>query len=101
MWHAASTEEAANDRILLVVDSLRDAALESAVRALRAVSLLGSQTEVMMAIESLSSRSQEQRANAMEMLDAVGKRDLIRPLYPLWDLNAPTDDVERIGVLMY
>ena len=102
LWHAASVEEESNERALMLVDSLRDAALQSAVRALRAVSVLGNQAEVMLAIESLSSHNQEQRANALEMLDAVGARDLVRPLYPLWDTNAPVDtpdDGWRVQVL--
>jgi HEAT repeat protein len=74
-----------DDRVDLLAGSLRATALQQGVNALRAISLLGDRDAVALAIENLASPNGDQRANALEMLDSIRERDLIRPVLRLWE----------------
>lgn len=63
-------------------------------RALRAVGLLDDPTAVDMAVRNLYSRNPGQRANALEMLDSIHDRDLIRPVLGVWE-NANEEPPDR------
>lgn len=69
----------------LLADSLAAKARLHAVNGLRAVGILHDPRAVEVAIEGLGSSDREQRANALEMLDAVGEAQLVRPLLQLWE----------------
>jgi HEAT repeat protein len=77
-----------SDRVDLLVDSLAATALRHGVNALRAISLLDDRDAIALAIENLASPNGDQRANALEMLDSIRERELIRPVLGLWEKTA-------------
>jgi hypothetical protein len=68
----------------LLTESLRRKAEHSAFLAFSAVRLLSSPARLQAAIAGLRSRDTEQRANALEMLEAA-EPTLVRPLLPIWE----------------
>ncbi len=74
-----------DDRAQLLVTSVRDKALHHALNALRAIGLVGDRAALSLAIENLQSRDPAQRANALETLESVGERAIVRPLLKLWE----------------
>jgi cyclic nucleotide-binding protein len=68
---------------------LRDALLASsrdrAIVALHAVALLGDHARIDTALDSLAATDPAQRANALEVIETVADRDLVRPLIALWE----------------
>ncbi|MGH2677460.1 MAG: HEAT repeat domain-containing protein, partial [Actinomycetota bacterium] len=75
-------------RLDLLAHALRDRAIGHGLKAIRAASRLGDGAAIDVATENLASRDPQQRANALEMLEAAGEPELVRPLVPMWD--APT-----------
>ncbi len=72
-------------RTQLLIESLHDKGRRSGLNALRAVGLLKSRDTVAVAVRNLRSREAAQRANALETLEALGEREIIRPLLALWE----------------
>jgi HEAT repeat protein len=79
---AARSED---QRMLLLSDSLRATALRHADLALCAVSSLGDRDAIALASDNLVTSDSNQRANALEILDSIPERRLIRPLLSLWE----------------
>jgi HEAT repeat protein len=91
-----------DERLDLLARTVRHRVLSHALNALRAVSRLGDTAEVAVAIENLSSQDPQQRANALEALDAAGEPEVVRPLLVLWD-SAPStsgDPEAAVGQLI-
>jgi CRP/FNR family cyclic AMP-dependent transcriptional regulator len=80
-----------DERVQLLADSLHDAAQRRAVNALRAIGLQSNRDAMRTAIANVTSRDPNQRANAIETLEAIGNRDLVRPLLAIWESSASTD----------
>ena len=78
-----------HDRVRLLADSLWDKATRHAIRALRAVGLLGDRSAIALAIENLKSRDPSQRANALETLEALGEPEIVKPLLKIWEAGEP------------
>jgi HEAT repeat protein len=76
-----------DERTELLTYCVRFRALDHGVRALRAVSGLGDPDAMGVAIENLASLNPQQRANALETLEAVGEPGVVRPLVALWDAS--------------
>jgi HEAT repeat protein len=72
-------------RIQLLTESLRGSSLHCGLNALYALGLVMADKTVAVAAENLESRDIAQRANALEMLESVGEREIIRPLLVLWE----------------
>lgn len=88
------SENGVEETLALLAESLRDKALSHADFALRAVGLLGDRAAIALARENLASANPNQRANALETLDSVRERDLIRPLIQLWESESSEVPVE-------
>ncbi len=71
--------------IHLLVDSLRDRGNRGGMNALRALGLVTRREAIAAAVENLRSRQAGQRANALETLEALGEREIVRPLLVLWE----------------
>jgi HEAT repeat protein len=69
----------------LLRDSLHKKGYRSALNALRALGLVTARATAMVAVENLRSRDPAQRANALETLESIGEREIIRPLLVLWE----------------
>jgi HEAT repeat protein len=82
---ADSIPPGSDDRLELLRDSLVDASRADAVSAIRVVALLRESGAVAVALENLSEADAAQRANALEVIDTIGERDLVRPLLALWE----------------
>ena len=89
-----------DERVALLADAVRHRALLHALRGLRAVA--AGRAEAAMAIDNLSSRDGQQRANALETLEASGEPDIVRPLLAVWDAGQPrgVDTVSAIGAIL-
>jgi HEAT repeat protein len=81
----ASLDDAADDRVALLKDSLLARSQREALAGLRATALLGATGEMNVALENLSGTDPSQRANALEVIESVARRDLVRPLIRMWD----------------
>jgi HEAT repeat protein len=80
----------ANDRAQLLTASLQSKAHYHAANALRALGLVGDRAALALAVENLNSRDPSQRANALETLESVGNRHIVRPLMRLWEAEEAT-----------
>jgi HEAT repeat protein len=63
-----------------------------ALNALRAVTPLGDQVAMEIAVENLESRDPQQRANAIETVEAVGEPGVVRPLLAVWETSPDRAD---------
>ena len=72
----------------LLADSLMTLAERDAALALRAAAMLGGGAELRVAIDNLSVTDTGQRANALEVIESVSDRELVRPLLTMWEGGA-------------
>jgi HEAT repeat protein len=68
-----------------LAEALRDRMFKNAVAALNAAGLLSDPESAPAAIEDLQSRDADQRANALEMLDGLKEKAIIRAILPLFE----------------
>lgn len=90
-------------RIQLLTESLRKFSLRCGSNALSAIGMATANRSVAVAVENLSSRDAVQRANALETLESIGEREIIRPLLSLWEsaetVNLPLQENWLIDLL--
>jgi hypothetical protein len=84
-----------DERLELLRDSLLARSERDARAGLRAASLLGGGVAMTVAIENLSVSDRAQRANALEVIESVARRDLVRPLISMWDSDPGRQARER------
>jgi len=84
-----------DDRLDLLRYSLKHKAYQHGVNAFRAIPREG----IGLAIENLTSRDPSQRANALEMLEALGEPEIVRPLLAVWEA-APQPSADPSAVLV-
>jgi HEAT repeat protein len=84
-----------DERLGLVAHAVRHRALLHATRALRALTVVLGPEATDLAIENLESRDPQQRANALEMLEGAGERDVVRPLLSVWETSPAGDGGSR------
>lgn len=85
LWLASATSNPGNERLQLLSDSLRSRSLDYGANALKAIALLRNTAGISLALENLDNRNAEQRANALETLESLGKPQLVKPLIVLWE----------------
>ena len=85
LWRGVSAVKAPGPASELFSDALRFSARRAARQAIQAIGLLGDPAAVSLALENLENREAGQRANAMEMLDSLGERELVGPLLQIWE----------------
>jgi HEAT repeat protein len=90
MWLTLSSSD--DERLLLLAHAVRHRVLGHALNALRAARHRDAET-TSLALENLSSRDPQQRANALETLEESGAPEVVRPLLAVWDA-APTAAAE-------
>ena len=83
-----------NDRLTVLRDALIDDARCQALIAFRAIGLLHGSGEIEAAAENVSAHDPVQRANALEVIETVGDRELVRPLVGLWETGTGRPDPE-------
>ena len=89
-----------DDAQRLLADSLMTLADRDAALGLRAAALLGGGAELRVALDNLSVTDPTQRANALEVIESVSDRDLVRPLLTMWEGNAsPLDRQDALARL--
>lgn len=88
----AAIEQGRDDRLDLLRDSLRFRADREARTALRAAALLGAHVEINVALENLADGDGLRRANALEVIESVVERPLVRPLLAIWDETPEPSD---------
>lgn len=75
-------------RVQLLVAGLRHAALRHAEHAVLALAPFGDQRALDLALPDLTSRDPNQRANAIETVDALADPAVVRPLLVIWEPQA-------------
>jgi HEAT repeat protein len=80
----------------VLADSLLDRSRREAITALRATAVLGGGSAMTVALDSLSVTDPAQRANALELIESVGERAIVRPLLAIWDGTAPPADARAV-----
>jgi CRP/FNR family cyclic AMP-dependent transcriptional regulator len=88
---ADSIETEGGERLDLLRDSLLAASRTDALTAIRAIALLGDDGAISIAVENLSGVDAAQRANALEVIETIGDRELVRPLLALWEPDRSHD----------
>jgi HEAT repeat protein len=83
MWLEVSSD--GDERPALLAHAVRHRAVEHALNALRAVGRHGDPATMAAALDNLSSADAQQRANALETLEAVGEAEVVRPLLAVWE----------------
>jgi HEAT repeat protein len=82
---ASAIQPGGDERRELLKDSLLARADREAVIGLRAAALLGDRSAMSAALENISVTDPAQRANALEVIESVGDRDVVRPLLSMWE----------------
>lgn len=77
-----------DSRVQLLVAALRHAALRHAGHAVQALAPLGDLRALDLALPDLTSRDPNQRANAIETVDALADPAVVRPLLAIWEPQA-------------
>jgi HEAT repeat protein len=83
LW--ADLDDHGDGRVGLLATAVRDRVLHHASQALMALAPFDDPEAIDLALDNLASRDLEQRANALETLEAVGEPEIIRPLLVLWE----------------
>ena len=89
-------------RVLLLVAGLRHAALRHAEHAVVALTHFGDHRALDLALPGLTSRDPNQRANAIETIDALADPAVVRPLLAIWEPQAASrpGDAEALHPLL-
>jgi HEAT repeat protein len=76
-----------NEALHLLEQALHEKSHQAGVHALRAIGLLGDRDAMNLAVENLSTRDANSRANVIETLESISAkyRDIIQPLTKLWE----------------
>ena len=90
---------AADERKALARDALVRSARQHAHSALGALASLAGGDAFDTALTGLRSRDATQRANALETLDTVGDRELVRPLLAVFEDVSPTSHATDLSTL--
>ena len=85
-----------DERRRLLKDSLLDRAEREAVDGLRAAALLRGRGAMTVALESVRVTDPGQRANALEVIESVGERDIVRPLLRMWEAAPARTDQRTV-----
>jgi len=88
-----------DERTALARDALGRAARRHAAIALGALAAVASDDAYEAALTGLRSRDRIQRANALEALEAVGDRSLVRPLLAVFEDLGPSDKLTDLNAL--
>jgi CRP/FNR family cyclic AMP-dependent transcriptional regulator len=91
-----------DDRLALLAHAVRSRAVNHGLNAVRAMVRLTASPALPVAIENLASRHPAQRANALETLESVGQRELVRPLLAVWEpsTSGPADVAGAVSELL-
>ena len=85
LWRQAIVLVGRDFRAQLLADALQYNAERNGINALRAIGVLEDSNAVAVAIDSLKSTDPLQRANAVETLDSIADREIVRPVLRLWE----------------
>ena len=91
-----SIRDGSDERLDLLRDSLLSRSDHRALLALRAAAVLGGGAPMAVALENLSVVDRGQRANALEVIEHVGARDIVKPLIAMWDGEEPPMAPDRL-----
>jgi HEAT repeat protein len=95
-WHNILQFSRSSDRLELLAAALLEVARRNAVQAIRAMGVLEEPPLSPSVLDGLESLNPLPRANALEILDNLLGRDLLRPLFFLWESDAFPKGRERV-----
>jgi HEAT repeat protein len=90
--HLALAVPGGTDHLLLLRDALEARSKHQALNALRALAILGARRSLLEAVGNLETADAAQRANALEMIDTMGERTIVRPLLRIWEPSSIAGD---------
>jgi Cyclic nucleotide-binding domain/HEAT repeats/TLC ATP/ADP transporter len=93
----AAIDDGDDERLALLKDSLIARSGRDAAAGLRAAAVLDGDGAMSVAIDNLSLGDASQRANALEVIESVGRRDVVRPLISTWD--SPPERTDQRSLL--
>ncbi|MGA8261357.1 MAG: cyclic nucleotide-binding domain-containing protein, partial [Arenicellales bacterium] len=99
LWQRLQGWAREDDAAQLLADSVKHVAERYGIRALRLLGTLADREAFDAAIASLGSSDQGQGANAVELLDSVSDRQMVRPLLRLWEPGIDSARVDHVGPL--
>ncbi len=85
-----------DEHLALLKDSLLARSERRAILGLRAAAVLGGRRAMSIALENLSVTDAAQRANALEVIESVGERELVTPLLSMWDGSSSSIDPDAV-----
>ncbi len=94
---ASGVDDPSDERLALLRESLLARSDRHAMLGLRAAAVLGGRHAMSVAVENLSVTDPAQRANALEVIESVGTRDIVMPLLSMWD--GTTTPLDRRSLL--
>ena len=89
-----------DDAAGLLADAVRQVGERHGIHALRLLGTLADRDAFEAAIDSLGSADKGQGANAVELLDSVTDRHMVRPLLRLWEPGADGEPIRDTGPLL-
>jgi HEAT repeat protein len=92
----AAIEDRGDERLRLLKDSLLERSEREAVDGLRAAALLQGRTAMTVALENITVTDPGQRANALEVIESVGEREVVRPLLTMWETAPVRTDLHTM-----
>jgi cyclic nucleotide-binding protein/HEAT repeat protein len=95
---ASTIRDDGDERLALLRDSLLLRSERQAIAGLQAAAVLGDRGAMAVAIESVSVIDPTQRANALEVIESVGERELVRPLLSMWEAAASSTTIDHTGL---
>jgi HEAT repeat protein len=98
-WRSVLAWSQEYDSAQLLADALKQVAERQGINALQLLGTLANRDAFEAAIASLDSRDRGQSANAVEILDSVSDRLMVRPLLRLWEPEHESVRVDNTGSL--
>jgi HEAT repeat protein len=92
----AAIPDTHDERLGLLRDSLLARSEREARSGLRAASVLRGGDAISVALENISVTDPARRADALEVIESVGARDIVRPLVSMWDGPSERADQEAV-----
>ena len=101
LWLNVTRDSQLTERLELLADALLDVARHHAVQAIRSLAILEEPEVTSSVLDALASPNPSLRVNALEILENMAGRDLLRPLFFLWEADSSLpvneDDPAMVG----
>jgi HEAT repeat protein len=91
-WRNINQDSQSSEPLQLLADALLEVARHHAVQAIRSLAILEEPQLASSVLDALASPNPSLHVNALEVLENTSGRDLLRPLFFLWESDFPLPD---------